>query len=207
MNGLAFRISEQTAFEPQPPSNSPSAKPESDVVAYDLRARVGRTLEARRLHEAFAEALNPKDRDSLSVAESEVQQVSKRIRIQDAITGAFPLPRQPTPLSLQPLQEWEGYVSDVGNETFTARLLDVTAGGKYEDEAADFPISDLSETDLDLLKPGAVFRWVIGYQRQIGGTKRRVSQITFRRLPAWTKRDIAEASRRAESLAQSIEWD
>jgi len=110
-------------------------------------------------------------------------------------------------LSLQPLQEWEGYVAEVGDTTFTARLVDRTAGRFVEDEAAEFPIADLSDNDRGLLAPGAVFRWVIGYLRSRGGSKRRVSQITFRRMPAWSRRELREASKAAEHFLKTTAWD
>ncbi len=110
-------------------------------------------------------------------------------------------------LSLEPLQEWEGYVTEVSEGTFSARLVDVTAGKKVEDEAADFPISDLSEDELSLLKEGAVFRWIIGYQRTKFGQKIRTSQIVFRRLPAWSKLDIRQARAEARELASGLLWD
>jgi hypothetical protein len=119
----------------------------------------------------------------------------------------FTRPGHAASLSLQPLQEWEGYVISVGPDQFTARLVDVTRGQQIEEEAADFPLADLSDDNLTLLKEGAVFRWVIGYQRSPGGTKRRVSQVTFRRLPAWTKEDMQTAKSKAERLIREIPWE
>jgi hypothetical protein len=110
-------------------------------------------------------------------------------------------------LSLEPLQEWEGYVTDIGEETFHARLVDVTAEDEIEQETAEFEISDLSEDGLAMLREGAVFRWVIGYQRSVGGTKRRVSEIVFRRLPAWTKADLRMAKASAEAIIKDIVWE
>ncbi|OHV86218.1 hypothetical protein ORS3428_25115 [Mesorhizobium sp. ORS 3428] len=108
---------------------------------------------------------------------------------------------------LQPLQEWEGYVVTISKETFTARLLDVTAGSEIEEEQVEFIKDDLSDTDLTLLHVGAVFRWVIGYHRDPGGSKRRVSQIVFRRLPAWTKMDLLSARQRALELKSALVWE
>ena len=107
---------------------------------------------------------------------------------------------RPREITFYPLQEWEGYVVAVGEDVFTARILDLTAGSQYEEEEADFPIEDLSESDLNLLRPGAVFRWAIGYQRSRGGTKRRVSQIVFRQLPQWTAYELEENRRKAKEL-------
>lgn len=203
MNALPQIISDETAFGLEIADRGLSSKPDLELVAGGIRDRVGRTLQANR-HEPFTETFNPKALSSVQLPDAETREVNSRIS--SAILGAFPVAPPPTSLSLHPLQEWEGYVSEVGEGMFTARLLDVTAGGKYEEEIADFPILDLSDTDQELLKPGAVFRWVIGYQRSTGGTKRRVSQVTFRRMPAWTKRDLSNAARKAADIAQSIEW-
>ena len=101
------------------------------------------------------------------------------------------------------LQEWEGYVSSIHDDEFTARLADVTAGSSALEEEATFPISDVVESDRDLLVPGAVFRWSIGYAHH-GRTRMRSSMIAFRRLPQWLKSDIERANQRALELQDSI---
>ena len=103
------------------------------------------------------------------------------------------------------VQEWEGHVVEVGDETFTARLMDVTAGAETDREEADFLISDVDPSDHDLLLPGAVFRWSIGYLR-MGTTKIRGSQIVFRRLPKWQTIDVKQGRKRAQELAAAITW-
>jgi hypothetical protein len=108
---------------------------------------------------------------------------------------------------LQPIQEWEGYVTDIGGETFTARLTDVTAGDDVAAEEAEFPLEDVADGDRSLLKPGAVFRWTIGYLKAPTGNKKRVSQIVFRRLPQWTNRELEAAAEKARHIAGSITWE
>jgi hypothetical protein len=105
------------------------------------------------------------------------------------------------------LQEWEGYVLTVYDGIFSARLLDLTANAKIEQEIAEFNVSDISRDDFQLLQEGAVFRWIIGNQITRGGQKRRVSQIIFRRLPAWTKREIEDARREASETSKAIKWE
>ena len=103
------------------------------------------------------------------------------------------------------LQEWEGYVVGIGDEVFTSRLVDLTAGEPTETEQVDLPISDLTDEDRGRLQVGSVFRWSIGYQR-MRGSKRRVSQIVFRDRPKWTKREIEEAEAKAEAVLSKIKW-
>ena len=92
--------------------------------------------------------------------------------------------------SLHALQEWEGYVIEIGEADFTARLLDITAGASIEGEEADIPLSEISEADAARMKIGSIFRWVIGYERSTRNLSiKRISQIVFRELPAITRSD------------------
>jgi hypothetical protein len=191
--------------------------PEIEKLGAELSSRIQRALVARH-YEAASVQQNGKDGVVTDKADARIREVthrstavvpptSLRDEIDRKIRGVFPVTTPVPKLSLQPLQEWEGYVTEIASDRFTARLTDVTAGRKFEEELADFPISDLSDDDRDLLKAGAIFRWVIGYQRSGGGTKRRVSQITFRRLPAWTRADLERAKKTASILAKEIVWD
>ncbi len=102
------------------------------------------------------------------------------------------------------IQEWEGYVLDKGEREFTARLLDITAGSSQEEEEVSILLAEISEDDLNRLRPGSVFRWVIGYERSVSKTKRRISQIVFRDLPAMTKQDLSHGEKWAKEIIHSI---
>jgi hypothetical protein len=123
------------------------------------------------------------------------------------IAAVAPAEKASPRFSFQPLQEWEGYVYAIEDDTFWARLIDVTARGQTEEEEeAEFPIADLSDSDREDLIIGAVVRWVIGYQRTPEGTKGRMSKIIFRRLPAHTPHDLKKARQEAERF-QAIAWE
>ena len=102
----------------------------------------------------------------------------------------------------QVLQEWEGYIIEIGEDDFTARLLDLTAESSHEEEEAVIPFSEISKDDLKHLRLGSIFRWIIGYEHTTSEAKQRVSQIVFRELPIVTKQDIAEAEEWAKKTAQ-----
>ncbi|MEO0250327.1 MAG: hypothetical protein ABIN58_12550 [candidate division WOR-3 bacterium] len=102
------------------------------------------------------------------------------------------------------LQSWEGTVMRVLNESFAARLVD--RSGKTHDEEAEFPLSEVSDDDRELIQEGAVFYWNIGYIIKPSGQKIRASIVRFRRLPAWTKSEIDSARQAAEKLADEIGW-
>lgn len=95
-------------------------------------------------------------------------------------------------------QKYEGVVLEVRDETFIARLRNLT--DQSPDEEAEFIIEDLSKDDLPLLKDGAVFYWNMGYRDLVGGQRIACHMINFRRLPAWTSREIKKAGEKAESF-------
>jgi hypothetical protein len=103
-----------------------------------------------------------------------------------------------------PIQEWEGYATEVTEDGFTAQRVDLTAEDELPTEEADFSMEDVSDPDLRLLREGAVFRWTIGYEKSVSGTKTRISRIVFRRLPQWTTKELVSADRTAKSLMAGI---
>ena len=106
--------------------------------------------------------------------------------------------------SLHPLQEWEGYVVEIGDTDFTARLFDLTAKEGGEQEEAIIPFSEISDQDTERLREGSIFRWVIGYERTTTGTKRRVSQIVFRDLPVVTGSDVRHGEAWARGIRRAL---
>jgi hypothetical protein len=106
------------------------------------------------------------------------------------------------------LQQWEGVVAEPpsGGE-FVAILRDLTKPTMPEERAV-FPLDQVSPSDRFLVIPGAVFYWSIGYEDLLTGTRRTVSVIRFRRLPAWSKNDmrrIKEGIERLRDIARAFE--
>ncbi len=102
------------------------------------------------------------------------------------------------------LQEWEGYVLEIHGDEFVARLVDLTAGSSHEEEEATIPLAAISAADATMLREGGIFRWVIGYQLDPSGTKKRVSQIVFRDLPRLTERDMQQRREWARETIQAL---
>ena len=115
-----------------------------------------------------------------------------------------PWPSPRTAPTLHALQEWEGYVLEIGDKDFVARLVDLTAGSTHESEEAVIPLAELSDEDFSKMRPGSIFRWVIGYERTVAGTKKRVSQIVFRDLPAITKTGLRDGETWALETIRSL---
>jgi hypothetical protein len=96
------------------------------------------------------------------------------------------------------LQKWEGYVIEVSNNSFAARLVDLTNAG--EEEEATFSLRRVSADDRLLVRPGAVFYWNIGEHTDTAGRQGTLSQLRFRRLPAVSDDDMTKARREGKEL-------
>lgn len=100
------------------------------------------------------------------------------------------------------LQKWEGQVLTADASTFTAKLLDLTQGAT--EEIAEFDLEEVNDDDHELVGPGAVFYWSIGYRVEPSGERSRSSVMRFRRLPAWSENDVAAAKERAAELRRRL---
>ena len=114
------------------------------------------------------------------------------------------VPPQPT-VTFHAIQEWEGYIVDIGDTDIVARLVDLTAGASHEEEEALIPLAEISDDDAASMQLGSIFRWVIGYERSAAGTKKRVSQIVFRDLPIVTKSDLRDGEAWARETIRSLD--
>ena len=114
---------------------------------------------------------------------------------------------EPFIVSFRPLQEWEGYVVAIEADSFVARLVDITAGEQVEGEEVSLPLNDLTSQERSDIRVGSVLRWAIGYQITRGGQRKRASQIVFRQLPRWSKRDLDQAELQGRKRADSIRWE
>ena len=95
-------------------------------------------------------------------------------------------------------QKWEGYVLEVGQDTFRARLVPIV--GEDADLEAEIYLADVEEPDQVLVKPGAVFYWSIGYAIRPSGNRYQASFIRFRRLPPMSKEKLGIARAKAKQL-------
>jgi hypothetical protein len=101
------------------------------------------------------------------------------------------------------LQQWNGVVLFRGKNTFTARLYE-----GYQDfpvKRTEIDVEEVADEQRDMILAGAPFSWIIGY-RVRAGTRSRFSEIYFRRLPAWTKKEIEEAEIAASKLDEEVGW-
>jgi hypothetical protein len=101
------------------------------------------------------------------------------------------------------LQKFEGSVLSVTSDSFVARLVDKTNPGPEEE--AEIPLAEIMPGDHELVKPGAVFYWVMGYERKAHGQLCRSSMIRFQRLPSWSPADVARAKKAAETFLSFLD--
>ncbi len=106
--------------------------------------------------------------------------------------------------SFHALQEWDGYVVEIYEDEFVARLVDLTAGHVYESEEATIPLKAISEHDAANMELGSFFRWEIGYETSLKGIRKRVSRIIFFHIPI-TKSDIERGRKWAEEILEAFE--
>lgn len=99
------------------------------------------------------------------------------------------------------LQQWEGKVVTVSRDTFVAIISDRTNPENPEEEV-EIELSEISQNDIGLIRPGSFFYWAVGYEDAPGIPRQRVSRIRFRRLPGWTAQEIKRAKQKASQLAE-----
>lgn len=98
------------------------------------------------------------------------------------------------------LGAWQGVVSKIEGDCFWATLTDLA--GVRPLQEAEFFVEDVPSSDRGLVQEGAVFYWNIGFIDTATGMRDRVSQLRFRRLPAWRETELKRAKVDAERLSR-----
>jgi hypothetical protein len=102
------------------------------------------------------------------------------------------------------LQAWEGTVREVRDDSLVVLLRD-QSDDPQPDEEAEVYFDEIDPEDHDLVAPGAIFYWSIGYRDGRSG-RERVSLIHFRRLPVYTDADRERARAAAKETADKLGW-
>ncbi len=157
-----------------------SLREKGDAVTWESPPAVARSLvENRPIHEI---STVPEQSNAREVAKRSVKLMPK------------PGPRQ----RFATLEQYEGTVTSVEGEEFVARLRNTLE--EEPPQQATFPLNLVSVCDRDLVAEGAVFYWSVGYRIEPHGQRSLSSHVVFRRLPAWSKRDIAKLEERSAAL-------
>ena len=84
-------------------------------------------------------------------------------------------------VSIVAVQEWEGVVDQVLDDYFEATLVDVSVGARHPTEVMEIPLDLIDEEDRRILRPGTIFRLVIGRERRKGGQIQNKTLVYVRR--------------------------
>lgn len=132
--------------------------------------------------------------------EEDVIDIPTRLRVQQVPSFT------PQTTKVTVLKEWEGVVDWVEDEWFRARLTDIQHR-QAEPELVEIDIEDVAPDDRHLIERGAVFYWDIGRKQDRFGSVQNFSEVRFRRMPAWSKRDLEKARAEAKELRRELFGD
>lgn len=133
-----------------------------------------------------------------------LQSVLGALRAREASAKYAPRSFTATAVSVQ---SWEGVVEEVlhEDEKVYVKLIDKT-DRSASDSFAYVPLDQFDPEDADLIVPGAIFYWYVGYETRPSGRKRS-SMIRFRRVPAWTASDLKRTEAEADELFKSLRFE
>lgn len=101
--------------------------------------------------------------------------------------------------------EWDGYVTEICELSFTASLRGIVGEGVAgESHEAEIALDEVGRSDLPLLRPGAFFRICIYFQLDEDDRPKRYAKVVFRRLPAYRQADLEQADQRAEERHRKL---
>jgi hypothetical protein len=101
------------------------------------------------------------------------------------------------------MNRWQGQVLTVGSDSFEAQLFD--PGQLAVIEYAEFAKSELPPDALMLLRPGAMFYWMIGYRDRGSRQRTRESVIWMRRTGRMDAAAFDAALGHVEDIWRAIE--
>jgi len=102
-------------------------------------------------------------------------------------------------LDSQIIQIWEGEVLEVDAGGRAMSVLLNAKRGNIAPHTGEIELEWVHPQDRDLVCPGAVFYLTLSKKIRHGSIENTQS-LRFRRLPAWTKEQVAELERDAESM-------
>ncbi|MFP4844288.1 hypothetical protein [Winogradskyella sp. PE311] len=98
----------------------------------------------------------------------------------------------------------KGYVSEIKDEYFVAKLEELDNSDTYE--IGEFDLSDVDKGDIELLEVGSVFYWNFGYHVDRGQVKK-MSEIRFQRISNLDINEFDSICEESDKLNDSLDWD
>lgn len=102
--------------------------------------------------------------------------------------------------SLKVLQNWEGIVTSVDEDSFFAAMRLTNNEDDRAEDAFEIDMDNVATGDRELVDVGAVFYLTVGLRKQKGMRPEKTSIVVFRRMPVWSRRDIQKAELAADDL-------
>jgi len=137
--------------------------------------------------------------------EAPTEHVRKDIRENYSQLIRLTSPRGPQRL-FEILQQWEGVVSEITEDSVWADLVDLTDRTRAE-EVVELPLAEICPADRPILRPGSVFYWAIGREWTRSGQMRRISEIRIRRTPQWSQHAVDLLNAKATDLLERFNGD
>jgi len=97
------------------------------------------------------------------------------------------------------IQLWEGKVLRVDYELAVMEVSLEAKMGSIPPHSAEIELQWVSDQDRDLVEPGAVFYLTL-FKRTKHGSIENTQELRFRRLPAWTRQQVARVHEDAARL-------
>lgn len=106
-------------------------------------------------------------------------------------------------IDASPIQIWEGKVLEVDHHNGVMQVLLNATMNQVLAHTGQIELQWVSEQDMDLVCPGAIFYLTLFKRIKRGGIEN-TQELRFRRLPSWTKQQLAQVEREANVLLSKM---
>ena len=103
-----------------------------------------------------------------------------------------------------PLQIWEGTVLNVNSEDSVMNVLLNAKMGQLPRHTADIDFEWVSDQDMELVRPGAIFYLTLYKRTKLGGSIENAQELRFRRRPSWSPMGLKRIDENASSLLSKM---
>lgn len=101
------------------------------------------------------------------------------------------------------IQVWEGKVLEVDSDNGVMQVLLNAKIGQVLPHTGEIELQWVSEQDLDLVCPGAIFYLTLFKRKKRGGIEN-AQELRFRRRPSWTRQQIVQIEHEANMLLSKM---
>ncbi len=101
------------------------------------------------------------------------------------------------------IQVWEGSVIEVDRELGVMQVFLNAKMGHVTPHTGEIELQWVSEQDIDLVRPGAIFYLTLFKRKKRSGIEN-AQELRFRRRPSWTKNQVAQVERDAKMILSKM---